>query len=295
MVTSAVWSDYDGDASLDLIVVGEWMPITVFRNNQGVFVDKTEELGLQDKTGWWNKIIQVDIDNDGDMDYVAGNLGLNYKYKGTEEEPLHVYCHDFDHTGTYDIVLGYYNNGECYPVRGRQCSSEQMPDIKKKFPNYDSFGKATIDDVYGEELNSALHYTAKYFASAYIENGGAGDLKVKQLPSKAQFSTIFGIIPADFNGDDHLDLLIAGNLHISEVETGRADASMGWLLKGDSKGNFVVEDPLLVGIMANKDVRDLALIRTNDPDRPLIIVANNNDKLSLFRVTGKKAQKLVLN
>ncbi|MCH8905411.1 MAG: VCBS repeat-containing protein, partial [Bacteroidetes bacterium] len=142
LVTSAIWTDFDNDGSKDLIVVGEWMPISFYHNNSGKFENKTEEFGFGNSTGWWNKIIEGDFDKDGDMDYVAGNLGLNYKYTATVEEPLHIYCYDFDRSGTFDIVLGYYNGGTCYPVRGRQCSSQHMPFIPQKFPNYNSFGSA---------------------------------------------------------------------------------------------------------------------------------------------------------
>ncbi|MCH8331864.1 MAG: hypothetical protein IH946_10895, partial [Bacteroidetes bacterium] len=145
------------------------------------------------KTGWWNKIIQADMDGDGDMDYIAGNLGWNYKYKASEEEPLEIYADDFDRSGSFDIVLGYYNDGTCYPVRGRQCSSEQIPTIKKKFPDYKTYGNATLVDVYGASLDKALHYQAKYFASSYIENTGDG-FEIRPLPLYAQISTVFGII-----------------------------------------------------------------------------------------------------
>ncbi|MCH8331360.1 MAG: VCBS repeat-containing protein [Bacteroidetes bacterium] len=284
LVTSAVWSDYNNDGQLDLLVVGEWMSPMIFINNGNTFENRTADLGFEERTGWWNRIVQTDLDMDGRMDYVCGNLGLNYKYRVTEKEPLHVYCHDFDSSGTFDIVLGYYNGGECYPVRGRQCSSEQIPMIKEKFGNYHQFGKATISDVYGEDLNDALHYMAKYFSSAYFMNSSNGST-MTQLPIEAQFSTIFDIIPEDFNGDGKTDLLIAGNFHVSEVETGRADAGTGLLLKGDGKGNFEIVNLLKSGFFADRDVRDLAMLKDNKGNK-VIIVANNNDKPQFFQVNN---------
>ncbi|KAA3623198.1 MAG: hypothetical protein DWQ02_24845, partial [Bacteroidetes bacterium] len=150
LVTSAIWTDFDQDNDLDLILAGEWMPISFFENNDGKLIDQTAAYGLENSTGWWNKIIAEDFDGDGDIDFVAGNLGLNYKYKASQEEPLHVYCSDFDNTGTFDIVLGYHEQGTIFPVRGRQCSSEQMPYIQEKFPTYKDFAEASIDEIYGK-------------------------------------------------------------------------------------------------------------------------------------------------
>ncbi|MCH8330905.1 MAG: VCBS repeat-containing protein [Bacteroidetes bacterium] len=285
LVSSAEWTDFNGDGNLDLVVVGEWMAPSFFENKDGKLQNISASLGLEKAIGWWNRIVEADYDADGDPDYVLGNLGLNYKYKVTEEEPLHIYCHDFDETGSLDIVLGYYNQGVCYPVRGRQCTSEQMPFIKTKFPDYDSFGKASIDEVYGEQLNNALHYEATWFSSALIENLGDGKFVLTPLPVEAQFSTIFGIIPEDFNDDGKMDLLIAGNFYVSEVETGRADAGTGLLLLGNGKGNF---DPVHLtksGFFANKDVRNMVFLRTSDGD-PIIVVANNNDKPQVFKVAN---------
>lgn len=288
MVSSAVWSDHNNDGALDLLVVGEWMPITIFTNRGATF----EKSSLAESTGWWNKIVSGDFDGDGDMDYVAGNLGLNYKYKVSAEEPLHVYCSDFDQNGSLDIVLGYYNDGTCYPVRGRQCSSEQIPNIKNKFPTYDSFGKASLADVYGDELKSALHYRADLFASSFIQNDGKGGFSLKALPTEAQLSTMFGIIPSDLDGDGHLDLLTAGNFYVSEVETGRADAGIGLYMKGDGKGGFAPVKPTASGFLAREDVRDLVTLTAADGST-LILVVNNNSRLQIYRLN--RPDELVLN
>ena len=285
MVTSATWTDYDSDQKLDLIIVGEWMPITVFRNTGNGFENKTEVMSLSQYTGWWNIIISDDFDNDGDPDFIAGNLGLNYKYKATIQEPLHVYCYDFDNTGTLDIVLGYYNDGSCYPVRGRQCSSEQMPNIKQKFPSYAAFGNATLQDVYGENLETALHHEAKYFASAYIKNNGSDGFELIPLPKECQLSTVFGIIPFDYNNDGNKDIILAGNFYVSEVETGRADAGIGLLLEGDGHGGF---DPIPIttsGFRADRDVRDLEMLKTSS-GQVMIIIGNNNYRTQIYKKTG---------
>ena len=284
LVTSAVWSDYDSDGALDLIVVGEWMPVSVFQNSGSRLIERTADYGLEKTTGWWNVIETGDFDNDGDNDFVLGNLGLNYKYKATEAEPLHVYAHDFDESGTLDIVLGYYNQGICYPVRGRECSSQQIPLLKTRFPSYSAFGRATLADVYGATtLNKGLHYEARMFASSAMENLGNGRFAIKPLPVEAQFSTVQGVVVQDFDGDGNLDLLVAGNFHVSEVETGRADAGIGLLLTGDGRGHFRPVHVSNSGFMADRDVRDLAMVRSAHGP-PYILVGNNNDRMQVFRV-----------
>ena len=281
LVTSAVWSDFDGDGALDLIVVGEWMPVSIFQNLDGRLINRTEKYGLEESTGWWNAIEEGDFDNDGDSDYVLGNLGLNFKYKASVEEPLHVYGSDFDKSGTSDIVLGYYNEGVCYPVRGRECSSQQIPAIKTSFPTYHAFGSASLFEVYGSSLNEALHYEARTFASSYMENLGNGRFSLRPLPVEAQFSTVQDVVVHDFDEDGNLDLLIGGNFHVSEVETGRADASIGLLITGDGRGHFTPVDPSESGFNAHLDVRDLALARSAK-GAPLIPVANNDDRMHVF-------------
>ena len=291
MVTSAVWTDYNEDNTLDLIVVGEWMPVTFFENirSQGgtYFENRTEDLGFLNTVGWWNKIVAADYDNDGDEDYMVGNLGWNYKYKVSTKEPLHVYCYDFDKSGNVDIVLGYYNGGTCFPVRGRECSSNQMPFIKQKFENYDSYGKASIVEVYGDDLDEALHYEATLFSSCFIKNEGNHRLSITALPVEAQFSTIYGMIPEDFDGDGNMDVLVAGNFYVSEVETGRADAGIGLFLKGDGQGSFKSVISIESGFFAPNDVRSLALVGTANNNESLIIIANNNSKVSVFKWNKK--------
>ena len=190
MVTDAVWTDIDSDGLADLVIVGEWMPIKIFINKEGHFIDYSKKYGVDEEVGWWNCISAADYDNDGDIDFICGNLGLNYKYKASKEETFDIYTKDFDESGNLDIVLGYYSGGDLYPLRGRECSSNQMPFIKKKFESYDAFGKATLEQVYGKEsLNSSIHYKANNFSSMYFENKGE-KLVGKPLGMLAQVSSI---------------------------------------------------------------------------------------------------------
>jgi len=286
MVTDMSWTDIDQDGWTDLVLSGEWMPITVLKNDSGYFSDVTAKVGLDDTRGWWFSIASGDFDKDGDMDFIAGNLGLNYKYKATEEETFDIYFNDFDNNSTGDIVLSYYNEGEKFPLRGRECSSQQIPGIKKKFKDYESFSQATLEDVYTEKnLENSLHYQVKSFASVYLENKD-GKFIVHQLPNLAQLSSINQIIVEDFNGDGNLDALLAGNLYASEVETPRNDASNGLLLLGNGQGGFT---PLLSresGFYAPGDVKDMGRITIGE--KSYVVIAKNSDYLQ-FLETQQKA------
>ena len=282
MVTSASITDFDKDGWMDLIIVGEWMPITIFRNNHGSFENITIELNLEDTTSWWWSVKEGDFDKDGDIDFIVGNLGLNYKYKANDDETFDVYFNDFDKNKSNDIVLSYFNDGTKYPVRGRQCSSDQIPAIKKKFKDYETFSVATLEDVYTKnDLEKSLHYQVKSFASIYLENKD-GEFIIHQLPNLAQISSINQIIVKDFDNDSNLDFVIAGNLHSSEVETPRNDASNGLFMKGDGKGNFKPIEGHKSGLFATGDVKDLALIKIGAVE--YIIVAKNSDYIQFIKI-----------
>ncbi len=288
MVTDAIWTDYDNDKDFDLILVGEWMPITVFENDQNK-LKKVSIPDLAETAGWWFSIDQADFDGDGDMDYIVGNLGLNYKYKTIKDKPFDVYYEDFDKNGSKDIVLGYYNYGKHYPVRGFSCSSEQIPRLKTDIKKYDIFASMEVEEVYGKKnLKKALHYETQTFASKFIENKGNGQFEIKDLPIKAQFSNINDIIIKDFNNDHYPDVLIAGNLFVSEIETPRNDAGTGLLLLGDGKNNFKSLDFKKTGFMARKDAKKLKLLQVKN--RTYVLVANNNDDLQVFEVENNLAK-----
>ena len=281
MVSDAIWTDYNADGWTDLILVGEWMPITLLKNDGGYFKDVTKTFGLEDTRGWWFSINKGDFDNDGDMDYVIGNLGLNYKYKASAKETFDIYFNDFDNNNSNDIVLSYFNEGEKFPLRGRECSSQQIPGIKQKFKNYESFSNATLEDVYSEDqLEKSLHYQVKSFASIYLENNDGKFIQHK-LPNLAQLSSINQIIVEDFNNDKNLDLLIAGNLHASEVETPRNDASNGLLLFGEGNGKFKPVTSVNSGFYASGDVKDMAVIKIRA--KTYIVVAKNSDSLQFIQ------------
>ncbi|TDD99369.1 VCBS repeat-containing protein [Flavobacterium cellulosilyticum] len=283
MATSAVITDYNNDKLDDIIVVGEWMPIRVFENTKTGFKEVSNALGLTvDTTGWWWSIKQGDFDNDGDMDYIVGNNGLNYKYKATPEETFDIFVKDFDNDKHKDIVLSYYNDGKQYPVRGRGCSSQQIPNIKKKFKDYESFSEATLVDVYTEKsLEEALHYKVKSFASIYLENKN-GKFIVHELPIEAQLSCINQIMVDDYDKDGNLDVLITGNMYNSEVETPRNDAGHGLFLKGNGKGKFRSISAVQSGFFTPGDVKNMEKI--NVKGKTYLLITKNNSFLQSVKI-----------
>lgn len=288
MVTDASWSDYDEDNDMDLIIVGEWMPITVFENNGGTLTKK-ELIDLKKTAGWWFSIEEGDFDEDGDVDYIAGNLGLNYKYRTSSEKPFDIYYNDFDGNGDGDIVLGYYNNEKHFPLRGFSCSSQQIPSLKDKIGKYDVFASLELTEVYGkEELKNSLHYVTDTFASVYLENLGDGNFKITNLPNLAQLSNINDMLVKDFNDDGFLDVLAVGNLFVSEIETPRNDAGTGMLLVGNGNGTFNVHRGATIGFYAAKDAKKL--IEISQGEQRNILVGNNDDVLQRFTINQDKVE-----
>ena len=280
MVTAAFRTDVDNDQWPDLVVAGEWMPLCIYRNHNGKF----EKTVLEGTKGWWFSLGGADFDKDGDIDLVAGNLGLNVRYKASREQTFDVYAGDFDKDGKSDIALCYYQGNHQYPVRSRACYLLQNPGLAQKFPTYESFAKAEISDIYSRDvLDASLHLQAETFASCYLENTGKGNFIVRPLPVEAQLSSINDIITEDVDGDGNLDILAAGNLYDMEVVTPRIDAGAGIFLKGDGKGGFTAVPPSVSGFFATRDVKALSLIHLNNRDHnKAILVGNNNDRLQIF-------------
>lgn len=282
MVTDAIWEDIDSDGWQDLIIVGEWMSPTILKNTNGIFKDESLLYGLGTQVGWWNTIVSADLDSDGDKDLIIGNLGLNYKYKATINEPFKIFADDFDANGKLDIVLGYYDAGELFPVRGRECSSQQMPFIKKKFPNYTTFSKANLIDVYtSNQLDKAISYEANTFASAVFMND-SGRFTPKPLPNYAQLSSINTLLVDDINNDGHVDLLIGGNKYGSEVETPRNDASEGLFFKGKGDGEFFETKYNKDLLNIKGEIKHIAKINMANGVKAFL-VARNNDELLIIK------------
>ena len=283
MITDMLFTDYDNDGDKDLLVVGEWLPITLFKNENGIFKRKEPtSLGLSHTEGWWFSISEGDMDGDGNMDYIVGNIGMNNKYQPTPTKPLHIYYSDFDDNGSGDIVLSKKEQNILFPVRGRECSSQQMPFIKEKFPDFASFSSASMNEIYDpEKLASALHYKVYEFRSVLLKNQGNDQFEIQFLPPVAQLSPMMSTKLIDVNQDGYLDIIGGGNFYVTETETIRYDAGTGICLLGDGLGHFTKVSNRESGLLLQGDVRDLQIIHLSNTQKGLL-VARNRGKLELF-------------
>jgi hypothetical protein len=284
MVSSAAWTDYDHDGKLDLVVVGEWMPVRVFHQEGAKFVDRTKEAGLSDTNGWWNSVAAVDSRGTGREDLVLGNLGLNSYLRASRKEPARLYINDFSHNGGLEQILTFYKNGVSYPLAGRDELVRAIPSLRSKYPSYKDFGASRIEDIFpAADLKSATVREAYTFASSVALNNGNGTFTVEQLPTEAQFAPIYASLAEDFDGDGRVDLLVGGNFYGVTPALGRYDASYGLMLRGKGDGQFQPLDMEASGVAIEGQVRRIKSPRGANGQR-LVVVARNNDKLEILRV-----------
>ena len=292
LISAALWSDFNMDGWTDLLLAGEWMPIRFYQNVKGAFQEVIRETGLENYSGWWNSLVAADFDRDGDMDYVAGNLGLNTRFKVSKDQPLQIFAKDIDMNGTLDPVISYYVQGESYPASHRNLILGQLPYLHKKFEKYEDFARATMSDLFTEEeISEAYTAECRFLESAYIENGGDGEFKVLPLPIEAQFAPVFGMLANDYNGDGNFDLLLVGNYHSSNVEDGQHDAFKGLFLEGDGRGNFSAVLPRESGFFVDGDAKGMAEITSLDGS-PLILVTQNAGEMKVHKA-GTPGRRLI--
>ncbi|MBX2816111.1 MAG: VCBS repeat-containing protein [Saprospiraceae bacterium] len=284
MVTDAEWMDIDQDGSKDLIVCGEWMGIECLLNKGGLLTRK--KIPLTDLKGWWNAIELADLDGDGDKDLVAGNLGLNYKYKASVKKPFHVYTSDFDFNGIEDVILAKNLNESQVPIRGKTCMTQQLPRLAQEIPSFQDFAEKDLTGIVGD-LTQALHYEATEFRSGIFWNEQQDGFVFEPFDNALQIAPVNSIVFADLDKDGLPDLLLAGNNHQSEVETTRADAGIGHFLQGLGDGKFAHRDNHKIGFFAQGDVRALAHVPS--PHTDYILVVNNNSLHQLYKVEAKNS------
>jgi len=277
IVNSVIATDFDQDGQKDFIAVGEWTGIGIFKNENGIFRQMLQDSALTLKKGWWFSIKETDINNDGLPDYLLGNVGSNIKFKASTEKPFKVYANDFDENGTPDIVLSSKYKGAYVPVRGRECSSQQMPFIQQKFESYSEFANAKLTDIYGEKLESAYEAEVTEFKSILLINKGDGKFELSYLPNEAQFFPIFDSIFTDLNGDGYQDAIVAGNIFNTEVETPRLDAVSGKVLISNGKDGYTPLPWRSAGLLLDGNIKDLEFLNEN-----MVIGVQNDGPLLTF-------------
>ena len=281
MVTDFVFTDLNNDQLSDLVIVGEWMSVTALLNKGNSFTDVSSEYGFDKLKGWWYSIEQADFNNDGKIDFLLGNIGKNIKFKASMKKPFHIYTNDFDETGDQDIVLSYYYKGEQVPSRGRECSSGEMPFITSQCKTYQDFAEASIEDIYGKDkIEDALHFEATTFESYILLSDSNASYIPTPLNIEAQFSPINRFIVKDFDNDGNKDIILAGNMYHTEVETPRYDAGPGLYLQGLGNGYFNSFPVYKSGIYLPYDVKDLDFITLNGKEG--VLVSNNNREPQLI-------------
>lgn len=294
LVTDAIWTDADNDGTPDLLITGEWMPLTVLKNNAGKF--SQAGTGISKLTGWWNSITGADIDNDGDIDYIVGNFGENGYLQASDPNPVRVYAKDFDKNSSYDALFSTYlpttphGKKDEFPLAPRDMMIEQIAKMRVKYPNYKSYAKATMDDVLvPQDKEGALQLSVSNFSTGYFENKGGFDFVFHRLPSPAQFSSIFGIVADDFDQDGNVDLLLNGNDFSMAPMWGRSDALNGLMLKGDGKGGFKPLSIMESGIYIPGNGKAAAQLAVQG--NRLLAVTQNRGGLKLYKSSA--ASKLI--
>ncbi len=290
MVTDAVWADVDKDNYPDLVLTGDWMPITVLKNKAG---KSFEKIVLDNSSGWWSAIQAADLDNDGDVDFVVGNLGLNTRMIASEKEPAHLYSNDFDRNGSYDQIITCFRPG--LDGQGRECPMVQKPDLQKRIPSvrtkflkHVDYANASFTDLFTAQQREGTDVkTAVTGETVILLNDGKGNFTRKALPIAAQLSPVYAIQTGDYNHDSKMDILLAGNFFDVLTEIGRYDASYGLLLTGDGRGNFQPVSPAQSGFFAKGQVRAMQTVRLGS-GKTRLVLAKNNDKAQVFDLPAPK-------
>ncbi len=284
MITGSCWVDFDNDQWDDLVIVGEWMPVTFFKNDKGTLKKlASSQHQLPTEVGWWRCVKAADFDNDGDMDLLAGNFGMNSIYQASPKEPISLYAKDFDENGSMDPIVCRYIQGKEYPVHPRETLTEQIVSLKRILTSYERYGKSSLSDVLTpKQLAGAQIYRCDHLSSSYIENLGNGNFALHTLPTVCQTSTMNDFLIEDFNGDGNQDAMVIQNDYSIEPLAGRCDAGIGMLLWGDGRGGFTRSTPDQSGLLISGDAKSIVKLKTNK--RALYVATQNQDSLKVYEM-----------
>ncbi|WP_234736511.1 VCBS repeat-containing protein [Tellurirhabdus bombi] len=276
MVQAAAWADLDGDKKPELVLAGDWMPVRIFRNQRGKLTDNTKQAGLSQSNGLWAALLLTDIDQDGDIDIVAGNAGLNNPFRASTAEPMSVVAGDMDQDGIIDPVWTYYVQGKSYPAASRDEMLDQVVPLRKRFSRYQQYADATVETIFGPQaLAKAMKVEAYELASGVFLNQNNGTFAFNTFPLEAQFSRVSSLLANDWDGDGKVDLLLAGNFHPYRVQHGPCDASFGAVLQNTGSGKYKVLPPRQSGLWASGDVRTGIQLRTSSGRKRFVFALND--------------------
>ncbi len=295
ILNDAIWMDINEDSFPDLVLAGEWIPVRIFINENGKrLVEKTREMKLGNTHGLWQCIEAADIDEDGDVDFIAGNVGTNLPFKPSADHPLKLYAIDYLNDGNITPVLCRYDQGKYYPTISLDELLIVLPDLEKKFPKYQDYAVATIENIFSPEILARSEvYQANMLESVYLINNGNGSFELKPLPQEAQFSTVQAIIIDDLTGDNIHDILLTGNYFPFKAQYGPVDASIGTLLIGLGRGEFRTATQAETGVWIRGDIRDAKLLRTSNAKQ--IVVSKNRDNIQVLRINNSGPRSVSLD